>query len=191
MLLHRLSRAVLGAPQLGGRATLALPPRVGSAMVFVGAGATAILPQPLQPSHPTLCAPASKSSSSPPDATINGTTLLEALNLDVLKPQMQMFGVSGFTGYTAGYAFKRAFKVFFLSFGCCFIGLQSLASNGFITVHWEAMEKQFHRLADLDGDGKVDEKDIKDGYDRVLAYLSAGAPSVGGFSTGFLVGLRS
>ena len=125
-------------------------------------------------------------------ADTNGTTtLLEALNMDTLKPQLQMFGVSGFTGYTAGFAFKRAFKVFFLTFGCCFIGLQSLASNGVITVHWSVMEKYFKDLADLDGNGNVDEMDIKDGYDRLIAYLSAGAPSVGGFSSGFLLGLRS
>ena len=38
-----------------------------------------------------------------------------------------MFGVSGLTGYTAGYAIKRTFKVFVFTAGCIFLGLKSLA----------------------------------------------------------------
>ena len=66
---------------------------------------------------------------------------------------MQMMGVSGLTGYTAGFAVKRAFKVFIFTGGCIFIGLQTLAHNKLITVNWEEMEKQLKSTVDLDGNG--------------------------------------
>ena len=82
-------------------------------------------------------------------------------------------------------------QVFVFTAGCIFVGLQSLASNGLITVHWDRMEKRLHSLGDFNQDGTVDEKDLKTGYDQLQAYLSAGLPSAGSFSAGFLWGMRS
>ena len=102
-----------------------------------------------------------------------------------------MFGVSGLTGYTAGYAIKRTFKVFVFTAGCIFLGLKSLESNGLITVHWTEVEKRIQSLGDLNADGHFDAKDLQVGSDQMQAYLSAGLPSAGSFSTGFLIGMRS
>ena len=102
-----------------------------------------------------------------------------------------MLGVSGLTGYTAGFAVKRTFKVFIFTAGCIFIGLQSLAHNKLITVHWDEMERRLQSVADLNADGLVDAKDLASGNDALQAYLAAGLPSAGSFSAGFLVGLRS
>ena len=110
---------------------------------------------------------------------------------DVSALQVQMLGVSGLTGYTAGYAVKRTFKVFVFTTGCIFMGLQSLASNGLITVHWEQIEKRLQSLGDLNGDGVFDATDLNSGSEQMQAYLSAGLPSAGTFSAGFLMGLRS
>ena len=64
-------------------------------------------------------------------------TLLESTPLgSVTAGQMQLLGVSGISGYTAGFAVKRTFRVLIFTTGCIFIGLQSLASNGLISVHW-------------------------------------------------------
>ena len=106
-------------------------------------------------------------------------------------PQLEVVGISGLTGYTTGYAAKRAVKVLFFTAGCIFMGLQALAHNGLITVHWDEMEKRVQSLGDLNNDGKVDSADLKMGNDQLQAYLSAGLPSAGSFSAGFLLGLRS
>ena len=39
--------------------------------------------------------------------------------------QLQLAGVSGFAGYTAGFAIKRAFRVAIFTTGVCFMGLQA------------------------------------------------------------------
>ena len=104
---------------------------------------------------------------------------------------MQMAGVSGLTGYTAGFAAKRAFRVFVFTGGVIFIGLQTLAHNGLITVHWDEIERRMSSAVDLNGDGVVNGSDLNVGSEKLQAYLSAGLPSAASFSGGFLLGLRS
>ena len=111
--------------------------------------------------------------------------------VDMSALQVQVLGVSGLTGYTAGFALKRAFKVFIFTTGCMFMGLQTLAQNGLVTVHWEEIEHRLLLLADYNGDGKVDEKDMQLASDKLQAYLSAGLPSAGSFGVGMMAGLRS
>ena len=74
---------------------------------------------------------------------------------DISTLQLQVVGVSGVTGYTAGYAAKRAFKVFIFTSGCIFMGLQTLAQNGLITVHWEEMQKKMLSTLDMNGDNTM------------------------------------
>ena len=71
------------------------------------------------------------------------------------------------------------------------MGLQTLAQNGLITVHWDEFEQKLAKLADINGDGKLDQKDLDATSDKLTAYLSAGLPSAGSFSVGMLAGLRS
>lgn len=110
---------------------------------------------------------------------------------DVTGLQLQMAGVSGLTGYTAGFAVKRTFKVFVFTSGCIFLGLQCLANNGLIDVHWDRIQQRINGLADLNHDGLVDGRDLQSAQDDLQAYLSAGLPSAGAFSAAFLLGLRS
>jgi uncharacterized membrane protein (Fun14 family) len=155
------------------------------------AGGFALLPPSLSPSH---CAPTTKDSAQQQQQqeASASTSLGLPLNLgDMSGLQVQMRGVSGLTGYTAGYAIKRTFKVFLFTSGCIFMGLQSLAQNGLITVHWEQIEQKMNSLADLNDDGVVDHRDLQLTTDKVQAYLSAGLPSAGAFGTCFLWGLRS
>ena len=110
---------------------------------------------------------------------------------DLSGLQLQMLGVSGLTGYTAGFALKRTFKVFVFTTGCIFMGLQTLAQHGLITVHWNEFERRIATTLDANGDGKVDSLDMQLQSDKLQAYLSAGLPSAGSFSVGLLAGLRS
>ncbi len=105
--------------------------------------------------------------------------------------QLQLAGVSGLSGYTAGFAIKRTFRVLVFTTGCIFVGLQGLASNGLITVHWDRMEQSLKTLADLDASDSLDSGGLVKSADRLETYLRAGIPSAASFSAGFLLGLRS
>jgi len=118
-------------------------------------------------------------------------TLPQGFPQDVSALQLEVLGISGLTGYTTGYAIKKAFKVLVFTSGVIAMGLQALASNGLITVHWGEIEKRIKTTLDLDKDGKFDAKDLQLGSDKMQAYLSAGLPSAGSFSAGFLMGMRA
>ena len=158
----------------------------------------------LAPAEPSLCLwgsskkeepPPPPPPPSPPPTSSFGDLMPSTLPLGPLGEmtgvQAQVAGVSGITGYTAGFALKRTFKVFVFTTGCIFMGLQTLAQNDLITVHWDQMEKKLLLMGDLNGDGVTDSKDLQVGSDQLQAYLSAGLPSAGSFSAGLLLGLRS
>ena len=85
----------------------------------------------------------------------------------------------------------RGSQVFLFTAGTIFCGLQALAHNKLITVHYDEMEKKLRSMADLDQNGKIDAKDLQKGSDRLQAYLAAGLPSAGTFGVGFLFGMRA
>lgn len=118
-------------------------------------------------------------------------TLPAGLPGDITSLQLQLAGVSGFAGYTAGFAIKRTFRIVVFTTGVIFMGLQTLAHNDLITIHFDKIEEKFNTAVDLNGDGVIDTKDLHLGSDKVQAYLSAGLPSGASFSAGFLLGLRS
>ena len=130
-------------------------------------------------SSPSACASTGGGLGMPTPSTLGLPTSMS----DVSALQLEVFGVSGLTGYTAGYAVKRTFRVAVFTAGTIFIGLQALASNGLIEIKWEEVDRRWKAL--------VDENDLQRGQTQVEAYLSAGLPSAGAFSAGFLMGLRS
>ena len=141
------------------------------APLLSSAAATAAMSSLAAP--PTACAP----------AVADGGPLagLSFNPMDLSALQVQMLTVSGLTGYTAGFAVKRTFKVFIFTAGCIFIGLQSLANNGLVTVHWDEIETRMKSVADVNSDGVVNGADLQNGQERLQAYLSAGLPSAGSF----------
>jgi uncharacterized membrane protein (Fun14 family) len=128
-------------------------------------------------SSPTWCAPAQSS----PDALM---ALFKAEYVTEL-------GVGGFAGYAAGFAIKRAAQVVVFTTGCLFIGMQVMANHGYVTVHWDKIEKDWKGGLDSNADGKVDSNDFSSQYDQVVKVLESGVPGAAGFSAGFLLGLRS
>ena len=104
---------------------------------------------------------------------------------------MTELGVGGFAGYAAGFAIKRAAQVVVFTTGCLFIGMQVMANHGYVTVHWDKIEKDWKGGLDKNGDGKVDTSDFGSQYDQVVKVLESGVPGAAGFSAGFLLGLRS
>ena len=153
----------------------------GGRLAAGATGGSALAAALLQQPAPSRCANAAAASGSPLPTSIG----------DVSALQMQMAGVSGLTGYTAGFAAKRAFRVFVFTAGCVVAGLQTLAYHKLITVHWDLIEERLNSCLDLNADGTVNQRDLLLGNEKLQAYLAAGLPSAGGFSAGFLLGLRS
>ena len=67
---------------------------------------------------------------------------------------------------------------------------QLAAYQGFITVNWTRVHKFVIKDLDVNRDGHLDASDFKAVMASVLAVLSQGMPSVGGFLGGFALGLR-
>ena len=82
-----------------------------------------------------------------------GLTLPAGLPGDITSLQLQLAGVSGFAGYTAGFAIKRTFRIVVFTTGVIFMGLQTLAHNDLITIHFDKIEEKFNTAVDLNGDG--------------------------------------
>jgi len=103
-------------------------------------------------------------------------------------PQSLSYGFVA--GYCSGYAAKKAGKLIALAAGGVYAGLQLLAFNGFIKINHDAIEDEFISYADLNNDGSVDGKDLAIAQQRGMEILKFGVPSIGGFGTGFALGLK-
>ena len=65
------------------------------------------------------------------------------------------------------------------------------AYTGYITVHWEKVEKDAIAVLDTDGDGEIGEKDVRALWSKVEKVLKFNLPSSSGFVAGLLLGLRA
>lgn len=182
MLARYLSRPVAAAARsrlargLGGAAQPARASAPWAARVALGAGAAAAASAA---APPALCAAASSAGSA------------ESF-FELVKPEyLTECGVGGFAGYAAGFALKRAAQVVIFTTGCLFIGMQVMANHGYITVHWEKIDKDWRGGLDTNGDGEVMAKDMHTQYEQLVQVLESGVPGAAGFSAGFILGLRS
>lgn len=119
-------------------------------------------------------------------ATGMGTSLASLGETGV--PQNLSYGFVA--GFCSGFAAKKAGKAFAVVAGGIYVGLQVLAFNGFIQINHDNIEDRLKGLADLNKDGKVDAEDLAIAHEKGMEILQFGVPSVGGFATGFAMGLR-
>ena len=105
-----------------------------------------------------------------------------------------------FAGYFSGLALKKVGKVASVTLGLGFLGLQTLAYNGYIEVHHEKLQQEVEKLLDRNNDGVVDADDVKSVLEDVRKVAGFGLDgngdkkllaSGGGFGMGFYGGLRS
>lgn len=87
-------------------------------------------------------------------------------------------------------ALKKIGKAVAFVIGVGFIGVQSAVHAGYINVDWGKIQEDAIKPIDTTGDGKLDIEDAKVWWKKLKALLTKELPGAGGFSLGFLTGVR-
>eukprot|EP00469_Lotharella_globosa_P012284 CAMPEP_0167773534 /NCGR_PEP_ID=MMETSP0111_2-20121227/1479_1 /TAXON_ID=91324 /ORGANISM="Lotharella globosa, Strain CCCM811" /LENGTH=150 /DNA_ID=CAMNT_0007663193 /DNA_START=291 /DNA_END=743 /DNA_ORIENTATION=+ len=98
--------------------------------------------------------------------------------------------LGGVTGYCTGKAVRVFGQGASIVFGITFIALQGAAYCGFVTVHWDKIQQAVIQQADMDGNGRIDEKDLQEWTKKGETVLTHDFSLKGGFGAGFLAGIR-
>ena len=92
-------------------------------------------------------------------------------------------------GYCSGVVFRKVSEQAAFYVGCGFIFIQVLSKSGFISVNWDKVQDAVPLdQLDQNGDGKLDDKDVKIAVKRVVDYLGDGVPGAAGFGVAFAFG---
>jgi len=110
--------------------------------------------------------------------------------IDKAKPLLANLSFGAMMGYCSGYALKKVGRALALIIGMGFIGLQVAATSGYIQIDWNKLKVDFVKRVDTSGDGVFDAEDAKEYWRRLKKVLTYRVPSAGGFSLGFLYGVR-
>jgi FUN14 domain-containing protein 1 len=98
------------------------------------------------------------------------------------------FGAS--MGFASGYFVKKISKTAAFLVGAIFVLLQVLEHQGYIKIHWNKFEENYHKVLDLDKDGKVTTNDFKLILQNVVKFLSKNFQTDASFIIGFGIGFR-
>ncbi|CAL5228857.1 g12067 [Coccomyxa viridis] len=105
-------------------------------------------------------------------------------------PIMANLGFSGGIGLACGLALRAVGQALAVALGILFIIIQAGAYMGFVEVKWNNVHKEVIRRFDVNRSGTFDASDFKSILASGLAVLSQGVPSIGGFLTGFALGVK-
>lgn len=111
--------------------------------------------------------------------------------IEKAKPLLANLSFGAFMGYCSGVAMKKTGKALAYVIGVGFISLQVAVSLGYIQIDWEKVRVDIVKKVDTTGDGKLDHTDLKAYWAKLKKVLMYKIPSAGGFSMGFLYGVRS
>mmetsp|Transcript_20660 Transcript_20660/g.23137 ORF Transcript_20660/g.23137 Transcript_20660/m.23137 type:complete len:124 (-) Transcript_20660:212-583(-) len=110
--------------------------------------------------------------------------------LDKLKPVFARLSFGSVMGYCSGYAAKKVGKAVAFVVGAGFIIFQTAAYSGYIDIDWAKIKDDTKAKIDITGDGKLDVEDAKAYWRKVRKILTHNVGSAGGFSLGFLGGVK-
>jgi len=110
--------------------------------------------------------------------------------IDLAKPLIAKISFGSIMGYCSGFALKKVGKAAAVVLGCGFIAVQTCVSYGYLEVDWEKVKDDAVKKVDTDGDGKLGAKDVEVYWKKLRALLTANLPGSGGFSLGFLYGVK-
>jgi uncharacterized membrane protein (Fun14 family) len=110
--------------------------------------------------------------------------------IEKAKPILQNLGFGAVMGYCSGMAMKKVGKMLAVTIGVGFIALQTVVSLGYIKVDWDKVKVHFVKSVDTTGDGVLNADDAKVYWQKFKKLMTNKIPSAGGFSFGFLYGVR-
>ncbi|KAA8497416.1 FUN14 domain-containing protein 1 [Porphyridium purpureum] len=108
-----------------------------------------------------------------------------------IGPAIGQLSIGSLGGFAAGFALKRIGKLAAFGIGTVFVIMQGLSYTGYVHINWRAIERDYVRLADLDGDGTVTGRDAELAADRLAHMVKHNIPSGVGFTMGMLTGMGS
>jgi uncharacterized membrane protein (Fun14 family) len=97
-------------------------------------------------------------------------------------PLASQLGVGLVSGYAVGYALKKIGKMLAVALGLVFVVVQVLAVQGFLTVHWDAIERSVGPLLAPEG--------LEAGWRSLVSVLTFNLAFAGSFVPGLILGLR-
>lgn len=100
------------------------------------------------------------------------------------------FSTSSVLGMCVAVAAKKLSRDVMYTVGVAVIGLQALNHFGYVTINWNAIEKDVVRAVDQDGDEKISKEDAMRLMTKFLKVMQKGMPNAAGFTAGFYVGLK-
>ena len=125
-----------------------------------------------------------------PTETPPGENDAVAQAIDTAKPIVGNLTFGTVFGYCSGKAFKTLGQVASVVVGAAFISLQVAASFGYVQIDWKKVQSDVVTKVDATGDGKITVDDAKAYWKKLKEVLTYRLPAAGGFSLGFLYGLK-
>jgi uncharacterized membrane protein (Fun14 family) len=110
--------------------------------------------------------------------------------IEKAKPVLANLSFGAVMGYCSGVALQKVGKALALLVGIGFVGLQTAASFGYIVIDWEKVRIDVVKSVDTTSDGTVSIEDAQAYWKKLKTLLTNKIPSAGGFSLGFLYGVR-
>jgi uncharacterized membrane protein (Fun14 family) len=110
--------------------------------------------------------------------------------LEKAKPALANFGFGTVAGYCSGLAMIKVGRALAVAVGTVFVGLQMAVAFGYIDVNWKKVADNAKAKMDVNSDGTLNKEDVKEYWRRLKTLLTHKIPSAGGFSLGFLYGVR-
>ena len=102
-------------------------------------------------------------------------------------------GISGAVGVGVGILAKAAAKTALMVLASVYAFLRWLELNDIVDVKWENLRRlvgKTTKLADLNGDGKIDAKDLKLAKAKAVGFFGSAVPSASGLCAGIAIGLK-
>ena len=102
-------------------------------------------------------------------------------------------GVSGAVGVGVGIMAKVAAKTALMVLASVYAFLRWLELNDIVDVKWENLRRlvgKTTKLADLNGDGKIDAKDLTLAKAKAVGFFGSAVPSASGLCAGIAIGLK-
>ena len=102
-------------------------------------------------------------------------------------------GISGAVGVGVGIMAKVAAKTALMVLASVYAFLRWLELNDIVDVKWENLRRlvgKTTKLADLNGDGKIDAKDLKLAKAKAVGFFGSAVPSASGLCAGIAIGLK-